>query len=64
VPDDTYDTTDIEPTCEGALLPRDAQPPPPFQYQGETVNPLFDNGMQQWGFWFHGKWIGLYQSGC
>jgi hypothetical protein len=29
-----------------------------------TVNPVFDPGMQQWGFWFSGKWIPLYESGC
>jgi hypothetical protein len=32
-----------EPTCEGQPLPGDAPPPPPFQYQGQTVNPVFDS---------------------
>jgi hypothetical protein len=61
VPEDT-DVT--EPTCQGQLLPRDAPTPPPFQYQGQTVSPLFDPNQQQWGFWFGKKWIPLYQSGC
>lgn len=61
VPDDP---SEPGPSCTGALLPRNAPAPPPFQYQGQTVNPLFDTGSQQWGFWFSGKWIPLYQSGC
>jgi hypothetical protein len=61
VPDDIEDT---EPTCEGPLLPRDAIPPPPFQYQGQQVTPKFDTNLQQWGFRWNEKWIPLYASGC
>lgn len=45
-------------------LPPDAQPPSPFQYDAQTVNPLFDSNLQQWGFWSKKKWIPLYKSGC
>jgi hypothetical protein len=62
VPDDTED--DTEPSCDGQLLPGDAPPPPPFEYQGETVNPTFDSNLQQWGFWSKKKWVPLDQSGC
>jgi hypothetical protein len=60
---DTYDDTDIQPpTCE--LLPHDAQTPPPFQYQNQTVTPAWDDNLQQWGFSFGGKWHPLYEKGC
>jgi hypothetical protein len=62
VPTDTDD--DWEPTCQGSLLPANAPAPPPFQYLDQTVTPLFDSNLQQWGFWFGGKWIPLYESGC
>ena len=58
------DSEDAEPTCQGQLLPPDAPAPPPFQYQGQSVKPVLDPGLQQWGFPFHGKWIPLLQSGC
>jgi hypothetical protein len=58
------DTDDLEPTCDGSLLPADAPAPPPFQYQGQNVTPLFDSNQQQWGFWYGKKWVRLYQSGC
>jgi len=58
------DTDDLEPTCDGSLLPANAPAPPPFQYQGQTVTPLFDSNQQQWGFWSGKKWVRLYQSGC
>jgi hypothetical protein len=64
VPDDTDDTTDTTPPCQGDLLPPDAQPPPPFQYDGQTVNAVFDPNQQQWGFWSKKKWTPLYKSGC
>jgi hypothetical protein len=60
MPDDTDAT---EPTCEGQP-PGGAPPPPPFQYQGQTVNPVFDSNLQQWGFWSKKKWIPLPESGC
>jgi hypothetical protein len=55
--------TDIQPTtCQ--LLPHDVQTPPPFQYQNQTVTPNWDDNLQQWGFWFNGKWNPLYAKGC
>ncbi len=29
----------------------------PFQYQGQWVNPVFDQGHQGWGFWLGPIWI-------
>jgi hypothetical protein len=31
----------------------------PFQYQGQWVNPVFDQGHQGWGFWLGPIWIPL-----
>jgi len=31
----------------------------PFQYQGQWVNPVFDNGHRAWGFWLGPIWIPL-----
>jgi hypothetical protein len=31
----------------------------PFQYQGQWVNPVFDQGRQGWGFWLGPIWIPL-----
>ncbi len=31
----------------------------PFQYQGNWVNPVFDQGHQGWGFWLGPIWIPL-----
>ena len=31
----------------------------PFAFQGPRVQPQFDNGRSQWGFWFFGTWIPL-----
>jgi len=31
----------------------------PFQYQGQWVNPMFDQGQQAWGFWLGPIWIPL-----
>ncbi|HME50362.1 hypothetical protein [Mycobacterium sp.] len=58
------DPWDAQPTCQGVPLAPNAPAPPPFQYQGQTVNPVFDPGAQEWGFWFQGKWIPLFESGC
>jgi hypothetical protein len=58
------DIDDLEPTCDGSLLPAIAPAPPPFQYQGQTVTPLVDGNQQGWGFWYGKKWVRLYQSGC
>ena len=39
---------------------RDAPPPLPLQYGGQTVSPAFDGGMRQWGFWYFGNWVPLF----
>jgi hypothetical protein len=31
----------------------------PFQYQGQWVNPVFDEGHRGWGFWLGPIWIPL-----
>ena len=31
----------------------------PFQYQGQWVNPVFDQVRNGWGFWFGPIWIPL-----
>lgn len=31
----------------------------PFQYQGQWVTPIFDQGRHAWGFWFLNNWISL-----
>jgi hypothetical protein len=28
------------------------------------VTPTWDDNLQQWGFWFGGKWNPLYEKGC
>jgi hypothetical protein len=47
------------PPWQGPIPPPWASPPSPFQYFGQWVNPVFDPGFQQWGFWFFGIWIPL-----
>src|SRR5271165_949332 len=47
------------PPWQGPPPPPWAPPPPPFDYYGQQVNPVFDPGFQQWGFWFFGIWIPL-----
>ena len=43
---------------------RDAPPPLPLQYGGQTVSPAFDGGMRQWGFWYFGNWVPLFGPEC
>jgi hypothetical protein len=31
----------------------------PFNWQGQRVEPYFDNGQGAWGFWFLGQWVPL-----
>jgi hypothetical protein len=31
----------------------------PFQYDGQWVNPVFDQGHRGWGFWLGPIWIPL-----
>jgi hypothetical protein len=31
----------------------------PFNWNGQQVNPVFDQGHNGWGFWFLGLWIPL-----
>jgi hypothetical protein len=57
-------TDDTEPACNGQQLPGDAPPPPPFQYHGQTVSPVFDSNLGQWGFWSQKKWTPLDESAC
>ena len=33
--------------------------PPPFNYWGFSVVPVFDPYYQEWGFWEYGFWIPL-----
>jgi hypothetical protein len=33
--------------------------PPPFDYWGTTVIPVWDPDYQEWGFWVAGIWIPL-----
>jgi hypothetical protein len=28
-------------------------------WNGQQVNPVFDNGQNAWGFWFLGAWVPL-----
>ncbi|MCW2649758.1 MAG: hypothetical protein JWR32_734 [Mycobacterium sp.] len=46
------------------LLLRPTLPLRLHSHQDQTVNPIFDQGRRQWGFWFAGKWIPLFESGC
>jgi hypothetical protein len=61
LPDDTDET---EPLCKDQQLPRDAPPPPPFQHDGQTVSPMFDSNLGQWGFWSNKKWTRLDEPAC
>jgi hypothetical protein len=38
-------------------------PPHPFNYWGYDVNPVWDNGFNQWGFWLFGLWIPIFGIG-
>ena len=31
----------------------------PFNYQGQRVEPYYDNFRGAWGFWFFGVWVSL-----
>jgi hypothetical protein len=34
-------------------------PPPPINYWGYNEQPVWDQGYNQWGFYFFGIWIPL-----
>ena len=38
-------------------------PPHPFNYWGYDVNPVWDDGFHQWGFWLFGIWIPIFGIG-
>ena len=41
----------------------DGGPPHPFNYWGYNVNPVWDDGFHQWGFWLFGLWIPIFGIG-
>ena len=43
----------------GVLPPAWGPPPPPFNYWGFTVYPVWDPGFNAWGFWLFGIFIPL-----
>jgi hypothetical protein len=63
-PSNSWDSTSILPSP--CVLPpqRDAPPPPPLQYGGQTVSPAFDDGLQRWGFWYFRNWVPLFGAEC
>lgn len=38
-------------------------PPRPFNYWGYDVNPVWDDGFRQWGFYLFGLWIPVFGIG-
>lgn len=58
------DIDDSATTCLVPVLPADTPAPPPFEYEGQTVTPLFDAKLQQWGFWFRENWVKMFELGC
>ena len=38
-------------------------PPRPFNYYGYDVNPVWDQGFNQWGIWLFGLWIPIFGIG-
>jgi hypothetical protein len=38
-------------------------PPRPFNYWGHDVNPVWNDGFRQWGFWLFGMWIPVFGIG-
>lgn len=47
------------PAWVGPLPPPGGPPPGPINYWGYTVQPVWDAGFNQWGFWLGGVWIPL-----
>lgn len=47
------------PAWDGPLPPAWGPPPPPINYFGFNEQPVWDQGYNQWGFWFFGIWIPL-----
>jgi hypothetical protein len=47
------------PAWDGPLPPAWGPPPPPINYFGYNEQPVWDQGSNQWGFWFFGIWIPL-----
>lgn len=43
----------------GPLPDRWGPPPPAFDYWGNRVQPVWDDGFRTWGFWLFGIWIPL-----
>ena len=41
----------------------DGGPARPFNYWGYDVNPVWDQGFGQWGFWLFGLWIPVFGIG-
>jgi hypothetical protein len=41
----------------------DGGPPHPFNYWGYNVNPVWDDGFHQWGFWLLGLWVPVFGIG-
>ncbi len=44
---------------DGPLPPPGGPPPGAFNYWGYNVQPIWDTGYNQWGFWLGGVWIPL-----
>jgi|SRR6185312_3510014 len=47
------------PAWSGPLPDPFGPPPPPINYWGYQEQPVWDQGQNQWGFWFFGIWIPL-----
>ena len=47
------------PAVTGWQPPPDGVAPAPFNYWGNNVQPVWDTGYNQWGFWLFGIWIPL-----
>jgi hypothetical protein len=41
----------------------DGGPPHPFNYWGYNANPVWDDGLRQWGIWLFGQWIPVFGIG-
>ena len=47
------------PPWDGPLPDPSGPPPAPINYWGFQEQPVWDQGYNQWGFWFFGIWIPL-----
>jgi len=61
---ESWESTTVLPSPCVAPPSPDAAPPAQLQYGGQTVTPVMDDGLRQWGFWYLGNWVPLFGTEC